>query len=208
MKIKLQKTLQKVMVLVIMVNAIIGNVSSASAADPYLLGGKFNKTNLTYYISSTPSASDVPAIFVSYTLDTAIDTAFFRWNTYMNAYNINLTFSSTNNINDADIVFTMGSLVGAYGLTKNTPLNSPTYSKSSITLNDYTIYQHYLGGVLSINEIASIAMHEIGHAIGLAQISENLAQANNIYSIMVESIVSPYFSNITSFDIGNIRKLY
>jgi hypothetical protein len=71
MKIKLQKTLQKVMVLVIMVNAIIGNVSSASAADPYLLGGKFNKTNLTYYISSTPSASDVPAIFVSYTLDTA-----------------------------------------------------------------------------------------------------------------------------------------
>ena len=89
MKSKLQKTLKKVMVIVILVTTIMGNVSTARAADPYLTGGKFNKSNLNYYIDTTPSSSEVPAVFVSVNLKNAIVNAFSTWNTVMSAYSKN-----------------------------------------------------------------------------------------------------------------------
>jgi predicted Zn-dependent protease len=57
--------------------------------------------------------------------------------------------------------------------------------------------------------VTNILTHELGHAIGLAQITEQVAQTNNISSVMVESVSSPYFSGYpTSFDGTNILKMY
>lgn len=53
-------------------------------------------------------------------------------------------------------------------------------------------------------------MHEMGHAIGLAQITVADAQRLNIHSVMVEYIFDDtYFSGYpTAFDGINILKMY
>lgn len=200
--------LQKVMVLVMLISIIIGNVSTASAADPYLTGGKFNKSNLTYYIDTTPSSSDVPAVFDSVNLYNAIENAFSMWNTIMSSYSINLSFTSTTSRSNADIIVVMGTTGGPYGRVTHEPANSSIYTKSIMTINDYLIYLHWTGGVLSGSKIFHIMMHEIGHTIGLADISDEVADANNITSVMT-NIFSVYFHNSpTSFDRTNIKKMY
>lgn len=79
--------------------------------------------------------------------------AFSSWNLYLSAYNINLTFTQTTNSSNADIIISMGAPSGAYGLTTHSLLNSTTYSKSYITLNDYQLYSQNQGGILSLTTI-------------------------------------------------------
>ena len=204
-----KKLIKKLIVMVILSVTLIGNVASASAADPYLTGSKFNKSSLYYYVELTPSRPDVPEVFNIITLDSSISSAFLSWNSKMIVEGINLSFTETTNKSSADIIIEMGTITGIYGLVTHTYINSTTYETSTITLNDYLIYTHWTGGILSPGQMTDIVTHEIGHAIGLADISPGYAETNNITSLMVNSIDSSYFSSYpTSFDITNIEKMY
>lgn len=131
--------------------------------------------------------------------------AFSQWNTYLRIYGINLSFNSTSNQSNADIIITMGTTGGPYGIVTYEYINSTTYSKAKMKINDRLIHEHSNGNILNGVGIYSIMMHEIGHTISLRNIKEETAQ----YSVMVDNIKSIYFStHPTELDITNIKKVY
>lgn len=64
-------------------------------------------------------------------------------------------------------------------------------------------------GGSSDTKIGQIIGHEIGHTIGLKDITSGAAAIDNIYSIIVHDMTSPYhYDYITTFDSINIKKMY
>lgn len=201
----MKRMMKKFIVLLTLIGIMSGNLLHASAAsDPYLTGYKWNKTNLTYYVDTTPSPG-VPSIFSIIVLEPAIHDTFSTWNIYLSAYEINLSFQETTNRSEADIIVKYGPTgVGTWGRVVPEEVSGTTYVEVSLTINDYSL-QGVDGGT-----IYDVIMHEIGHTIGLADIKRQDAEAIGLYSLMINDMDSPNFRSAPTyeFDRVNIRKMY
>lgn len=199
---KICKKIIALLTIIIVLTGVSGTHANA-ATDPYLLQGKWEKPIVSIYIDDTPYTSNIPSInYTAWRFDCV--QAISRWSTYLNniwRLNINLVFADTKA--DADIIIQYG-VSTSWAHTVNT-YNGTSISKSKIVLDDWDLKNYNF----DTYTVTNIVMHELGHALGLAQITVSHAQLNNISSVMIESVSSSYFSgNPTSFDETNLRKLY
>ncbi len=201
----MKHVIKKLVVMFSLICIVLGsNFNYASAAtDPYLLGPKWNKTQLTYYIDSTSSApGTIPTDEYLY-WNNKVTRAFAMWNASLQIFNINLSFSKTTNSQNADILIRYGYSSSLAHV--NNILHNGTLVQSVMTIDDFEMH---VNGI-SDEYLYKVVLHEIGHTIGLANITADHAQANNIYSVMVFDMNSPRHTELPAeFDKLNLLKLY
>lgn len=179
-------------------------------AASYFTGNKWNKSVVSVYIDDTPTPSQggatIPSYYYAY-WHSNIEEGVVRWNTMLNnAWHSNIMFILADNASNADIIIKYGTRPSSWAQTFPTASNG-FFQKVVIEIRDWSFYQ-YQFDVLTQTDIVA---HELGHALGLADISEQQASSAGIYSIMVNSIYPPsaHFSRyMTEFDRNNIFTLY
>jgi len=117
--------------------------------------------------------------------------------------NIHFIFADT--ASDADIVIKYGR-PSSWAQTYATAI-SGIFQKVNIVIDDWAFYSYPFDAATQTNIVA----HELGHALGLAEISEADAANAGFFSIMVNSVYPPsahYSPYPTEFDKTNIFSLY
>lgn len=203
----MKKIFKKLLVLTTIVSILSGFGLIASASDPYIMDETWNQSTLKYYIADDRDPS-IPSYKYDDWID-EIDNAINMWNTYLNAYNINLEFVKTINSYDADITFLFDNVPGGAAGEVTFTYGSPNFSiiNALVELDDYQFdYYEYENDY--VNQIIA---HEIGHLVGLKNIKNSDAATEGIYSIMIYdkwSAPTNYRDYPTSFDMNNIDTLY
>lgn len=199
----MKKILKNLIILVTIISVMSGFTLTASASDPYVEDYKWNTSTISYYFDKTPSTSGIPQFNYDDYWVPAVYSGITRWNLFLNYMNFNLQFYETTNINNADIVLQFGPS-GGLANTAVTNIGS-TIVSATIYLDDIDFYSYSFDDPT----ITDITAHEIGHSIGLKDISPANAEALDIYSIMVQGVFHSHFSSYqTIFDYNNIIKLY
>lgn len=146
-------------------------------------GSKWNKSNLTYYICNAASS------LTPQQQATIIQTAFQRW-----AEVTNLTFTQVSSFSRADIRLRWDNresrLNKALAYTSVPHPNGGTYA-SGIHFDDLVTWVEE-GSDTPGYVLLHVAMHEIGHALGLN------------HSTKACSVMYPYYTGQTTLDIGDI----
>lgn len=122
-----------------------------------------------------------------------------------NVWHANIHFIFASTASNADIVIKYGKS-SSWAQTYPTAI-SGIFQKVNIVLDDWAFYTYPFDTATQTNIVA----HELGHALGLADISEQDASNTGIFSIMVNSVYPPttHFSQYpTEFDRTNIFSLY
>lgn len=202
---KMKQILKKITVFIALVCILFGtNIQHVNAANPYLLGYKWDKRALSYYIDSTSSAPGVIPSDEYLFWETDIVYSFNMWDNIMGIYGINLTFTRTYNANQADILV-------KYAVSPSTANVVNNYSgtrliKSTINIDDYEIYTNGI----SNESVKEIMLHEVGHTVGLKDISAGTAASQGFTSVMVNEMSSSYHAEFPTYDFDryNILELY
>lgn len=202
----MKQYIKKIFTIITLFSILCISATNVNASSNYLTGYKWNKSQLTCYISTTPYAPDVPATKY-FNWKTNIITCIGSWNNSLNQNNVNLSFNITDDASKADIVFVYGQVEGTWARAIRITSGN-LIASAMVVLDDWDF--HTIG--FNSTQIRSIVMHEIGHTIGLADIGNDIAIANNFYSIMVNDVFAPntrFVPNPTpQFDIPNIRLMY
>ncbi|WP_312371405.1 hypothetical protein [Lachnoclostridium sp.] len=177
----------------------------SAASDPYLSGNKWNKSVVNIYIDSTPAVSTIPTNqYILWRLDIIL--MIERWNNMLSVFGNNINFSITNDINSADTIIKYGQVNYSWAETKKITSGS-TILKATIILDDWDFAT--IG--FNDNTVQKIVVHELGHVLGLADITNLVAENQKIYSVMVNDVTqSPYFRETPTFDFDrlNLNKPY
>ncbi len=183
-------------------------VTRANAAS-YFTGNKWNKSVVSIYVDDTPSSAQagitIPSIYYVYWRSSIIE-AIGRWSMYLNSWNADIRISLANSASSADVVIKYGTRSTSWAQTFPTASNG-VFQKVEIEIRDWSFYQYNFDPLTQTD----IVTHELGHALGLADISEAAAASAGISSIMVNSVYPPsaHFSGYpTNFDKTNIFTLY
>jgi hypothetical protein len=134
-----------------------------------------------------------------------IQSAFNIWDSIMEIYSINLTFTKTTIKSNADIIVryhTSSSLMNV----EHTWSGAYEYDTSTINVDDYQLMIQSTTN----EEFWLSILHEIGHTIGLADVSSLTAQQEGFTSVMVNNVHSAYHSEYPTYDFDkyNIVALY
>lgn len=190
----------------ILTGASVSYVSAATTTS-YFTGSKFNKHTLKYYIDTTPTMTDIPDDKEDNYLywNSDIQSAFNMWNSIMEIYSIDLSFTKTNTKSEADIIvryYRSPSLMNVV----HTWSSSTVYKTSTINVDDYQLITQDT----SSEQFWLSILHEIGHTIGLADIEVYQAAAGGFTSIMVYDVFSMYHTEFPTYDFDryNLIALY
>lgn len=203
----LRNLLVLTLVFIISCTAIPFKVYAAS----YFTGNTWNKNVVSVYIDDTPSPSQggvtIPSYLYTYWRSN-ISEAIERWDIYLNnVWDADISFIYADSASSADVIIKYGKSSSWAQTIPTTYSNTHTFKKVNILISDWSFYQYSFDAYTQMDIVA----HELGHALGLADIQESYAATNNIYSIMVNSVYpqSAHFSSYpTDFDGSNINLLY
>jgi hypothetical protein len=209
----MKRLFKKLIVLMMVISVLTGASTSyvqasalSTTTDPYLLGGKWDKSYVSIYISDTPTPGyDIPSYYyIGWRFD--IIQAIERWSIYLNdTFDTDIHFIYADTPGSSDIYIRYGFSSSWADTVNYSADGGATYIKSIITVDDWDLFNYQF----DTYTVTNILTHELGLSLGLAQIPVDIARANNIYSVMVGDISSPYFSTYpTSFDEANLLKLY
>lgn len=171
------------------------NLAAASAGNTgyTVLGNRFNKCNITYYFSN--GTTDMAGT----TEQTAVINAFNAW-----AAVTDLKFSQAATGEDADIVISWGThstdaiLDGPAGILSHP---STTPGQAYIHFDDDENWVDAITvGASGNKDLQTVAMHEIGHKLGLGH-------SGDVNSLMYH-LYSGSRRTLTSDDINGIRSIY
>ena len=165
-------------------------------ADYVLEGPKWGSSGVMAAGGTVTWAIDatVPLNFIP-----VLDSAFDDWSAYAN-----IQFREVNDFQSAQIDITLGAIDGLGGV-----LGITSYRFSGATLNSATVELdsgerwHSSGGRIASNagtDLFVVALHEIGHALGLDHY--NAAPA------IMNSVITPAVTDLRQSDIDGIRALY
>lgn len=206
----MKRLFKKLIVFMTVISILTGaNVSYLSAAtNPYLTGSKFNKYALKYYIDTTPTMTNLPPDkeedYLYWNSD--IQSAFNMWDSIIETYGIDITFTKTSTLSQADIIVKYHHTDKSYMETVHTWSSSTVYKTSTVYVDDFQLVTSPV-----TDEVFWLSiLHEIGHTIGLQDILASTAEANGFTSIMVNNVRSPYHSEYPTYDFDrhNILEMY
>lgn len=195
------------MVISVMTGVGVNYVSVNAATDPYLLAGHWDKNYVSIYIDDTPywTGGGIPSYYyIGWRFD--IVQAIGRWSMYLNdQFDTDIHFLMADSKASADIVIQYG-YSSSWAHSNNYPVGAPIITSSIITLDDWDLKNYNF----DTYTVTNIVTHELGHSLGLAQITLDTARANNIHSVMVEDVFDKtYFNGYpTVLDEANLLKIY
>jgi hypothetical protein len=207
--IKGKKYLRSLTILTLAFIILCSTIPLKANAASSFTGNKWNKSIVSIYIDDTPYPSQggttIPSYYYIF-MHSNSAAAIERWSIYWNnVWRANLHFIYADTASNADIVIKYGR-PSSWAQTKPTAI-SGIFQKVNIVIDDWAFYSYSFDIATQTNIVA----HELGHALGLADIREADAANAGIFSIMVNSVYPPsaHFSQYpTEFDRKNIFSLY
>lgn len=174
--------------------------TSVNAANPYIRSEKWKKSTLYYYFDNTPSVGNIPKDNYTY-WNVEVPSSFNSWNSWLDMYSINIEFKKTSTRSNANIIVKYGN--GPSWAHVDLVTSGGYITKATITLDDFAFYTNGFTDAF----INSIIKHEIGHTLGLKDISVAKAKELDKESIMVNSLSSSWHSNYITYSFDRVNLL-